>query len=100
MIPYTIWLYTLKWFLRRSVCMYFPQDVLFNCDKYDELRKAHFHKIKSLLCPNVNSNSFKNELNTYLVELFLQGSDDLSMDDNIVIFQCVYEFIEHSNIFL
>jgi hypothetical protein len=80
--------------------MYFPQDVLFNCDKYDELRKAHFHKIKSLLCPNVNSNSFKNELNTYLVELFLQGSDDLSMDDNIVIFQCVYEFIENSNIFL
>jgi hypothetical protein len=25
----------------------------------------------------------KNEINTYLVELFLQGSDDLSMDDNI-----------------
>jgi hypothetical protein len=41
----------------------------------------------------VNLNSFKNELNTYLVELFLQGSDDLSMDDSIVIFQCVYEFI-------
>jgi hypothetical protein len=37
---------------------------------------------------------------TYLVELFLQGSDDLSMDDNIVIFQCVYEFIENSNRFL
>jgi hypothetical protein len=50
-------------------------------------------------CPNVNLNSFKNEVNTYLVELFLQGSDDLSMDDNIVIFQCVYEFIENSNIF-
>jgi len=65
--------------------MYFPQDLLFNCDKYDELRKTLFHKIK---------------LNTYLVELFLQGSDDLSMDDNIVIFQCVYEFIENSNIFL
>ena len=58
------------------------------------------HKIKSLLCPNVNLNSYKNELNTYLVELFLQGSDDLSMDDNIVIFQCVYEFIENSNRFL
>jgi hypothetical protein len=50
--------------------------------------------------PNVNLNSFKNEINTYLVELFLQGSDDLSMDDNIVIFQCVYEFIENSNRFL
>jgi hypothetical protein len=25
----------------------------------------------------VNLNSFKNEINTYLVELFLQGSDDL-----------------------
>ena len=70
--------------------MYFPKDLLFNCDKYDELRKTLFHKIKSLLCPNVNLNSFKNELNTYLVELFLQGSDD-----NIVIFQCVYEFIEN-----
>jgi hypothetical protein len=35
----------------------------------------------------VNLNSFKKEINTYLVELF-QGSDDLSMDDNIVIFQC------------
>jgi hypothetical protein len=34
--------------------MYFPQDLLFNCDKYDELRKTLFHKIKSLLCPNVN----------------------------------------------
>jgi hypothetical protein len=45
-------------------------------------------------------NSFKNELNTYLVELFLQGSEELSMDDNIVIFQCVYEFIENSNRFL
>jgi hypothetical protein len=43
----------------------------------------------------VNLNSFKNEINAYLVELFLQGSDDLSMDDNIVIFQCVYEFIEN-----
>jgi hypothetical protein len=64
--------------------MYFPQDLLFICDKYDELRKTLFHKIKSLLCPNVNINSFKNEINTYLVELFLQGSDDLSMDDNIV----------------
>jgi hypothetical protein len=32
----------------------------------------------------VNLNSFKNEINAYLVELFLQGSDDLSMDDNIV----------------
>ena len=63
--------------------MYFPQDLLFNCDKYDELRKTLFHKIKSLRCPNVNLNSFKNEINTYLVELFLQGSDDLSMDDNI-----------------
>jgi hypothetical protein len=63
-------------------------------DKYDELRKTLFHKIKSLLCPNVNLNNFKNELNTYLVELFLQGSDDLSMGDNIVIFQCVYELIE------
>jgi hypothetical protein len=31
----------------------------------------------------VNLNSFKNELNTYLVELFLQGSDDLSIADNI-----------------
>ena len=82
--------------------MYFPQDLLFNCDKYDELRKTLFHKIKSLLCPNVNlyTCSFKNELNTYLVELFLQGSDDLSMDDNIVIFQCVYEFIENSNRFI
>ena len=80
--------------------MYFPQDLLFNCDKYDELRKILVHKIKSLLCPNVNLNSFKNELNTYLVKLFLQGSDDLSMDDNIVIFQCVYEFIENSNRFL
>jgi hypothetical protein len=37
---------------------------------------------------------------TYLVELFLQGSDDLSMDDSIVIFQCIYEFIENSNRFL
>jgi hypothetical protein len=45
----------------------------FNCDKYDELRKTLFHKIKSLRCPNVNLNSFKNEINTYLVELFLQG---------------------------
>ena len=75
MIPFTIWLFTLKWFLRKSVCVYFPQDLLFNCYKYDELRKTLFHKIKSLLCPNVNLNSFKNELNTYLVELFLQGSD-------------------------
>ena len=48
----------------------------------------------------MNLNSFKNEINTYLVEPFLQGSDDLSMDDNIVIFQCVYEFIENSNRFL
>ena len=32
----------------------FPQDLLFNCDKYEELRKTLFHKIKSLLCPNVN----------------------------------------------
>jgi hypothetical protein len=82
--------------------MYFPQDLLFNCDKYNELRKTLFHKIKSLLCPNVNLNSFKNELSTYLVDLFLQGSDDLSMDDNIVIViaECVYEFIENSNIFL
>jgi hypothetical protein len=24
--------------------MYFPQDLLFNCDKYDELRKTLFHK--------------------------------------------------------
>ena len=48
----------------------------------------------------MNLNSFKNEVNTYLVELFLQGSDDLSIDDSIVIFQCVYEFIENSNIFL
>ena len=79
--------------------MYFPQDLLFNCDQYDELRKTLFYKIKSLRCPNVNLNSFKNEINTYLVELFLQGSDDLSMDDNIVIFQCVYEFIENSNRF-
>jgi hypothetical protein len=39
---------------------YFPQDLLFNCEKYDELRKTLFHKIKSLLCPNVNLNSFKN----------------------------------------
>ena len=46
----------------------------------------------------MNLNSFKKEINTYLVELF-QGSDDLSMDDNIVIFQCVYEFIENSNRF-
>ena len=80
--------------------MYFPQDLLFNCDKYDEIRKTLFHKNKALLCPNVNLNSFKNEINEYLVELFLQGSDDLSMDDNIVIFQCVYEFIESSNRFL
>jgi hypothetical protein len=53
-----------------------------------------------LLCPNVNLDSFKNELNTYLVEVLLQGNDELSMDDNIVIFQCVYEFIENSNRFL
>jgi hypothetical protein len=46
--------------------------------KKDELRKTLFHKNKSLLCPNVNLNSFKNEINAYLVELFLQGSDDLS----------------------
>jgi hypothetical protein len=38
--------------------------------------------------------------NTYLVEVLLQGNDELSMDDNIVIFQCVYEFIENSNRFL
>jgi hypothetical protein len=62
--------------------------------------KHFFSETTSKFCPNVNSNSFKNELNTYLVELFLQGSDDLSMDDNIVIFQCVYEFIENSNRFL
>jgi hypothetical protein len=80
------------------VCI-FHRIFLFNCDKYDELRKTLFHKIKSLLCPNVNLNSFKNELNMYLVELFLQGSGDLSMDDNIVIFQCVYEFFENSNRF-
>jgi hypothetical protein len=42
---------------------------------YDELKKKIFHKIKSLLCPIVNLNSFKNELNTYLVEPFLHGSD-------------------------
>jgi hypothetical protein len=46
-----------------------------NMIKYNELRKTLFHKIKSLLCPNVNLNSFKNELNTNLVELFLHGSD-------------------------
>ena len=80
--------------------MYFLQDLLFDCDKYDELRKTLVQKIKSLLCPNVNLNSFKDELNTYWVELFLQGSDDLSMDVNIVLFQCVYEFIENSNRFL
>ena len=45
--------------------MYFPQDLLFNCDKYDELRKTLFHKIKSLRCPNVNLNSFKNEINIF-----------------------------------
>jgi hypothetical protein len=28
--------------------MYFPQDLLFNCDKYDELRNTLFHKIKSI----------------------------------------------------
>ena len=100
MIPFTIWLFTLKWFLRKSVCVYFPQDLLFNCYKYDELRKTLFHKIKSLLCSKVNLDSFNNELNTYLVEHFLQGSDDLFMDDSIVIFQCVYEFIENSNRFL
>jgi hypothetical protein len=63
------------WLRRRSVCIYFPQDLLFNCDKYNELKKILFHKIKSLLCPNVNLNSFKNELSTYLVEIFLHGSD-------------------------
>ena len=57
--------HNLEWFLRRSVCMYFLQDLLFDCDKYDELRKTLVHKIKSLLCPNMNLNSFKNELNTY-----------------------------------
>jgi hypothetical protein len=39
MITYTIW------FLRRSVCMYFPQDLLYNCNKYDELRKTLFTRL-------------------------------------------------------
>ena len=29
------------------------------CDKYDELRKTRFHKNTSLVCPNVNLNSFE-----------------------------------------
>ena len=74
---------------KKFVCI-FHRIFLFNCDKYDELRKTLFHKITSLLCPNVNLNSFKNELNTYLVKLFLQRSDDLSMDDNIQKKTCSY----------
>ena len=66
---------------KKFVCIF--HRIFYLTDKYEELRKTLFHKIKSLRCPNVNLNSFKNEINTYLVELFLQGSDDLSMDDNI-----------------
>ena len=70
-----------------------------SCDRYSAIRSDLLTSLRDILCPNVSINLLLQLCPTYLTEIILEGSTDLTTNENFEIFKATFTFIENSNRF-
>ncbi|VDI74910.1 Hypothetical predicted protein [Mytilus galloprovincialis] len=80
-------------------CIENTEHYLIHCARYTNYRITLLLGIKNLLCPDINIAMLRDLCPNYLSKILIEGSDDLSDDTNLELFECVFRFIKSSNRF-
>ncbi|CAG2205733.1 unnamed protein product [Mytilus edulis] len=80
-------------------CIENTEHYLIHCARYTNYRITLLLGIKNLLCPDINIAMLRDLCPNYLSKILIEGSDDLSDDTNLEMFECVFRFIKSSNRF-
>ena len=63
------------------------------CPRYGQQRHKILSEISTIIFPGTNYNTVIAIMPDYLCNVLLQGLEDLSMDENKTVFDCVFKFI-------
>ena len=55
--------------------------------------------LKNILCPDLNITLLRDLCPTYLCKILIEGSEDLSVNTNLNLFECVFTFIKSTKRF-
>ena len=76
-----------------------PKHFFLECPKYFNQRRKMLQSITDLMCPGVHYNTVMGLLGDYFCKILLEGSTDLSLEDNMLLFDIVFRFIDESGRF-
>ena len=69
------------------------------CPRYGPQRHTMLSEISTIIFPGTNYNTVIAIMPDYLCNILLQGSEDLSLNENKKVFDCVFKFINDSGRF-
>ena len=75
------------------------EHFLLFCSKYNDIRKVLFNNLQKIICPNVKFDVYTKYCPKYLVDLLLLGNEELSVEENLEIFNNVFEYLVNTNRF-
>ncbi len=70
------------------------EHYLLKCDQYTNARTFLLLEVKRIICPDINISLLRDLCPTYLTQILLEGSDDLTVNINSRLFECVYRYIK------
>ena len=76
-----------------------PKHFFLECPKYFNQRRKMLQNITDLMCPGVHYNTVMGLLGDYFCKILLEGSPDLNLEDNMLLFDIVFRFIDESGRF-
>lgn len=75
------------------------EHYLLRCDRYTNSRISLLLGLKNILCPDLNITLLRDLCPTYLCKILIEGSEDLSVNTNLNLFECVFTFIKSTKRF-
>ena len=75
------------------------EHYLLHCNRYIVSRTTLLLDIKHILCPELNITLLRDLCPTHLSKIMTEGSDDLSVNINLKLFECVFQYIKSTKRF-
>ena len=76
-----------------------PERFFLECPRYSHQRRNMLRSISDLMFPGVNYNTVIELLGDYFCKVLLEGSIDLNLDENKLLFDIVFKYIDESGRF-
>jgi hypothetical protein len=72
---------------------------LLHCNRYTAPRSTLLLGIRHILCPELNITLLRDLCPTHLSKIMTEGSDDLSVNNNHKLFECVFQYFKSTKRF-